>query len=128
MQLAGRPVETDLSPADWVAEVVAGAAPDTVAGLLPAVFAGYARLPHPAVRYAGDEDVPVRWAEVAAHNGRRAHPRMQWPAITGSWDYVGEDNQTPLWDDAPAEGHLPVELAGRLVALLAAHTATPGDC
>jgi hypothetical protein len=128
VQLAGRPVETDVSAGGWIAGSLASAEPHTVAALVPPVFPAYARLPHPAIRYAGDDDVPVSWARVAAHNGRRAHRLMQWPSITGSWDYVAEDDQPELWNDSPAEGHLPGELAGRLVQLLAAHTGTPEDC
>ena len=84
MQLAGRPVETDLSPAAWIVRAVAAAAPHTVAALLPAVFPAYARVLHPAVAYAGDDDVEVTWAAVAAFNGTVAHRRMQWPAVTGA--------------------------------------------
>jgi hypothetical protein len=128
VQLAGRPVETDLSPAVWVADALAGARPGTVAAHVPAVFEAVARVFHPAVRYAGDDDVDVPWAEVAAANGTVAHPLMEWTSITGSTDFLGEDNQTPLWDDAPAMGHLPEHLAERLVAVLRRHTRTPQDC
>jgi hypothetical protein len=127
VQLAGRPVETDVSPGSWIAAALAPAQPHTVAALVPPVFAAYARLPHPAIRYAGDDDVAVTWAEVAVRNGRTAHRLMQWPAVTGSWDYVAEDDQPGLWNDSPAEGHLPVELAERLVEVLADHTSTPGE-
>ncbi|SDN37770.1 hypothetical protein SAMN05660642_04696 [Geodermatophilus siccatus] len=95
---------------------------------MPPVFEAYARVLHPAVRYAGDEDVEVRWDEVAAHNGTTAHRLMQWPAITGSWEYVGEDDQPGLWNDSPAEGHLPASVAAALADLLAPWTATPQEC
>jgi hypothetical protein len=80
------------------------------------------------VRYAGDADVEVPWSEVAAHNGTVAHPLMQWPGITGSWDYLASDSQPPVWDDGPSEGHLPVAVATRLSAVLARHTTAPEDC
>lgn len=83
---------------------------------------------HPAIRYDGDDDVEVPWSAVAALNDRTAHRQMQWPAITGSWDFVGEDDQPELWNDSPAEGHLLAPVAARLAAVLAAHTADPGDC
>jgi hypothetical protein len=128
VRLAGRPVETDLAPAAWVARALRDQRPGTVAALVPPVFEAYARVFHPAVRYAGDEDVDVPWAEVAAANGTTPHPLMAWTALTGSPDFLGEDNQTPLWDDHPALGHLPEQVAAALVAVLRRHTATPHDC
>jgi hypothetical protein len=117
--IAGRPVEDDASAAAWIS---------TSGWLVPTVFAAYARVLHPAIRYDGDDDVEVSWAEVADANGTVAHPLMQWPAITGGWEFVHEDDQSPLWDDSPAEGHLPVAVASRLVAVLRGHTSTPDDC
>jgi hypothetical protein len=76
------------------------------------------------VRYAGDDDVEVTWAEVAAHNGTTAHPLMQWHAITRG----PVDCQPPVWDDGPSEGHLPAPVAARMSAVLARHTGTPDDC
>ena len=119
MLIAGRPVETDASASAWLAPVD---------WLLPAGFAAYARVLHPAVRYAGDDDVDVSWAEVAEANATVAHPLVQWPAITGGWEFVHEDDQSPLWDDSPAEGHLPVSVATPLTAVLRRHTTTPDDC
>jgi hypothetical protein len=116
---AGRPVETDVSAAAWI---------PASGWLLPTVFAAYARVLHPAIRYVGNDDVEVSWAEVAEENASLAHPLMQWPAITGGWEFVHEDDQSPLWDDSPAEGHLPATVAERLAALLRRHTATPDDC
>lgn len=127
MPFAGRPVEADVSAGSWLAAALVGP-PGRVAALLPASFPAFARVFHPAVRYAGDADEDVSWAEVAAANGRTAHPAMSWVSITGSWDYVGEDDQPGLWNGAPAEGHLPVSVAERLVAVLRRHTSTPGDC
>jgi hypothetical protein len=119
VELAGRPVETDLSAAAWI---------PASGWLVPTVFPAYARVLHPAVRYDGDDDLEVSWAEVADANATVVHPLMQWPAITGGWEFVHEDDQSPLWDDSPAEGHLPVSVAVRLVDVLRRHTATPDDC
>jgi hypothetical protein len=128
VQLGGLPVETDVSSGIWISSARRRGAPGTVGALVPAVFEAYARVFHPAVRYAGDDDVEVSWAEVAAHNGTVAHPLMQWVPLTGSWDYLGADSQPPVWDDAPSEGHLPVAAAARLAAVLGRHTGTPADC
>src|SRR4051794_16016954 len=119
-------VETGDSPGAWV--VAALRRDRTVASLVPPVFEAYARVLHPAVRYAGDDDVDVRWDEVAAYNDTTAHRLMQWPAITGSWEYVGEDDQPALWNDSPAEGHLPAHVAAALAGLLASWTTTPQEC
>ncbi len=126
MLLGGLPVVSDVSVGSWIVEALGR--PGTVAGVVPPVFPAYARVFHPAARYVGDVDVDVTWAEVAAVNGTVAHPLMQWPAITGGWEYLSEDSQPPTWDGAPAEGHLPVTVAARLVDVLARHTTTPDDC
>jgi hypothetical protein len=122
----GRIPEQDVSPGDWIAASVHRSLRD-VGSLVPPTFPAFARVLHPAVRYAGDDDVDVTWAAVAAHNGTVAHPLMQWVAVTGSWEYVDQDSQPPVWDRAPDEGHLPVATAQRLAAVLTAHTATPDD-
>jgi hypothetical protein len=128
VQLGGLPIETDVSSAVWVSSGRRRGAPGTVGALVPAVFEAYARVLHPAVRYAGDDDVEVPWSEVAAHNGTVVHPLVQWVPLTGSWEYRSGDSQPPVWDDAPSEGHLPVPVAARLAAVLRRHTATPDDC
>lgn len=128
MELGGLPVENDISRGVWISAGRRHGEPGTVASLVPAGFEACARVFHPAVRYAGDDDVEVSWAEVAAHNGTRPHPLMQWHTITGSWDAQPAEDQAPVWDDGPAEGHLPVGLAARLAEVLARHTTTPRDC
>src|SRR3954467_14756014 len=121
----------------WIAEALHPFAEHRVSSLVPPVFDAYARVFHPAVRYPDDElfgidpdepDVDVTWAEVAAFNGRTAHPAMEWTSITGSWEFRGSEDQPGLWNDAPAEGHLPVSVAARLAAVLRRFTSTPEDC
>lgn len=124
-------------PHAWIAEALPPSSDTRVASLVPPVFDAYARVFHPAVRYPDDElfgidseepDVDVTWAEVAAHNGRTAHPAMAWAAITGSTDFLGSDDQPGLWNDSPAVGHLPATVATRLAGVLARHTTTPAEC
>ena len=121
----------------WIAEALRPFSDHCVGSLVPPVFEAYARVFHPAVRYpdewdlvpgTDDPDEDVTWADVAAFNGRTAHPAMEWASITGSWEFRGNDDQPGLWNDAPAEGHLPVSVAERLVGVLARHTTTPDDC
>jgi hypothetical protein len=128
VELGGLTVETDVSTGVWVSSARRRGEPGTVGALVPSVFAAYARVFHPAVRYVGDDDVEVPWAEVAAHNGTVAHPLMQWPALTGGWGYMSSDNQPAVWDGVPSDGHLPAPVAERLAAVLTRHTGTPEDC
>jgi hypothetical protein len=124
-------------PHAWITEALLPASGARVGSLVPPVFEAYARVFHPAVRYPDDElfgidsdepDADVTWAEVAAFNGRTAHPAMDWASITGSWEYVQDEDQPGLWNDSPARGHLPVSVAAPLAAVLARHTMTPADC
>jgi hypothetical protein len=124
LQLGGLLVEDDVSRGVWVSSARRRGEAGTVSALVPAVFEAYARILHPAIRYDGDDDVEVSWSEVAAHNGTTAHPHVQWVAVTRG----PVESQPPVWDDGPSEGHLPVAVAARLVAVLARHTATPDDC
>jgi hypothetical protein len=126
VQFAGRPVEDDVSPGRWIAEAVRDDA--TVGALVPPVFEAYARVFHPAARYVGDDDVDVSWAEVAAANATVAHPAMEWGSITGLLEFFDAADQSPLWDGAPARGHLPEHVARLVAAVLRGHTATPDDC
>ena len=128
MQFAGRSVALDTTAGDWLAEALHRAPLDTVGSLVPAGFAAMARVFHPAVRYVGDDDVEVPWASVAAANGTKVHPLMQWGSVTGSMDYFENDDQAPLWHGAPARGHLPVPVAERMVPVLSRHTTTPDVC
>jgi hypothetical protein len=124
VQLGGLPVEDDVSRGVWISSARRRGEPGTVSALVPAVFEAYARILHPAIRYDGDDDIEVSWAEVAAHNGTSVDAGAQWDAITRG----PVDSQPPVWDDGPSEGHLPVAVAGRLVDVLGRHTATPGTC
>jgi hypothetical protein len=128
VHLAGRPVESDPSAGEWIVRAVGVRPPGTVGSLVPPVFAAYARVLHPAYRYEDDDDVEVPWGEVADFNRTTAHALMQWPSITGSWDFVRDDDQPELWNRAPDEGHSPAALAARLAGVLTGQTTTPGDC
>jgi len=124
VQLGGLPVEDDVSCGVWISSARRRGERGTVSALVPAVFEAYARILHPAIRYDGDDDIEVSWADVAAHNGTSVDAGAQWDAIT----HGPVDSQPPVWDDGPSEGHLPVAVAGRLVDVLRGHTATPGTC
>ncbi|MBN1095766.1 hypothetical protein JKP76_06830 [Blastococcus sp. TML/C7B] len=127
MELGGLPVETDVWHGVWISVARRLGTPGTVSALLPA-FEAHARVFHPAIRYDGDDDVEVSWAEIAGHTGTRAHRLMQWHTVTGSWGAQPSELLAAVWDDGPAEGHLPVPVAARLADVLARHTTTPRDC
>jgi len=124
VHLGGLPIEPDVSTGVWLSSARRRGEPGTVGALVPAVFEAYARVLHPAIRYAGDDDIEVPWAEVAAHNGTAVEPLAQWVALTRG----PVDSQPPVWDDGPSEGHLPVPVADRLVEVLSRHTAVPAEC
>jgi hypothetical protein len=126
VELARRPVPVPAASVEWINTALRR--DSSIGSLVPPVFEAYARVFHPAARYLGDDDVDVRWAEVAEANGRVAHPAMEWGSITGSLEFFDEGDQSPTWNAAPARGHLPGHVAARLVEVLRAHTTTPDDC
>jgi hypothetical protein len=116
----------DPAPAAWIVDSLTTFA-ESVLSLVPAGFDAYVRVFHPAYRREGEEIVPVRWAEIAAANGKQAHPAMQLPALTANYRF--EENAQPgVFDHPPLEGSLPRELAERLPGTLSRHTTTPGRC
>jgi hypothetical protein len=118
----------DVSSADWIVGSVRNFEYD-VGSLLPVTFESYARVLHPAARVSAVGDpVDVRWADVAAANGRVAHAAMEWVAITGDWRFMNEDAQPGIWDRAPSIGSLPSHQAASLADLLDRFTGTPSEC
>lgn len=130
----------DASAADWVIAGLRGFA-ESVLSVVPAGFAAYARIFHPAARLPPippsrvideSEIQSVPWQEVAAANGRTAHRTMQWDCLVGAWEGVpGRQpltEQPGIWDEEPQTGSLPRHLASDLAELLARYTTTPGEC
>jgi hypothetical protein len=117
----------DARPAEWVLAGLRGFA-QSVLSLVPAGFARYVRLFHPAYRTVGEGSarrlLPVRWSEIAAENGSRAHAGMQLAALTGS-HASREAGQTGVFDVPPADGSLPPAAAAAVARVLARHTRTP---
>ncbi|MDE3069283.1 MAG: hypothetical protein KGJ43_00965, partial [Acidobacteriota bacterium] len=95
----------------------------TVGSIVPPVFDSYVRVFHPAGRASGDDEVDVRWAEVAAANGRVMHPAAEWGSLVGSWHLGYRNYPTELFSSEPETGQLPAAVARRLVAVLSEHTA-----
>ena len=120
----------DVAPAAWVARRLVPCGPgDPVARAgrtMPAGFAAYARVFHPAYVHDPDGARPVRWAAVAARHGRAVHPLMQFHRIAG----IPEANiyQQPPWGSPPERGSLPAAEGAALARTLRPFTATPGRC
>lgn len=78
---------------------------------------------------AGEDQREVRWSEVAAANGRVAHPAMEWASITGAFGYPNSnDSQPDIWHQRPAIETLPQHMVRDLAATLSGHTRTPDRC
>ena len=101
-----------------------------VGSIVPACFASYARAFHPAslVLNASRDVKTVRWADVAAANGRQMHPAAEWGSLTGSLEYIYNGPQPGIWTDPPGLGSPPLEVAKRLVAVLSRPTRTVDHC
>jgi hypothetical protein len=136
---------SDVSPADWVVAGVRNFEYD-VGSLVPTGFAAYARVFHPTYLTVmtpneageGAQQVglgadarwlrEVSWAEVAAANGRIAHPAMEWIAITGSWRFLDADTQPGVWDYPPCQSSLPPRQQSRIATVAAPHTTASEVC
>ncbi|CAL9282762.1 hypothetical protein [Streptomyces sp. SudanB182_2057] len=118
----------DLSPADWLTEHGPGQGEfGTVAAIAAPGFAAYARILHPARL----DERPVRWSTVAAAHGTRVTPGSRWHEVIGAdQDCLDStDHGRPgVWDEPPAEGPTPPEVAEALLPVLARHTGTPERC
>lgn len=143
-------VVDDVDAGDWIVKSTHDWG--LVRALVPEAFQAYARVFHPAYRWVENPEeagplaptaarlipgtnraVPlygreVRWAEVAAANGRVAHPAMEWESITGERRFRLTGEQPGLWDQNPKLGTLPLRHTERLCELLASHTRTPELC
>jgi hypothetical protein len=125
--VTARTPAADATPADWVVAGLRGFA-ESVHSVVPFGFPAYLRVFHPAYRGDWDHPTPVRWAEIAALNGTRAHPGMQLDVLTGEPDHRSNEPQPGVFDFRPRDGTLPPELVGPLARALASHTTTPERC
>ena len=114
----------DASPADWIVASVTTFG-ESVLSIVPAGFAAYVRVFHPAYRGPPAGQQPVRWAEIAALNGRIAHAGMQLGALT---TVRRHDGQPGVFDVAPEVGSAPPHVLNALLPVLRQHTTTPSRC
>jgi len=116
---------TDVASAQWVFDHLHPFAQD-VGSIIPSGFESYARLFHPASKHDRDTERAVSWRDIAAANGRIAHPEMQFGHISGVWRHPSP--QPHLWTREPRQGSLPAELGRALSGVLAPYTSTPDRC
>jgi hypothetical protein len=115
----------DARAAGWLSSGIRGFA-ESVLSVVPDGFPAYVRAFHPAHRVEGRKRIPVHWTEIAAATGKVAHAAMQLPTFTESGS---EYAVLPgVFDDAPAVGSLPTDVAAALVGVLGRHTTTPAHC
>lgn len=118
----------DLGPADWLTGRFPGHGDfGTVAGVAAPGFAAYARVLHPAS--LGER--PVEWSAVGAAHGRAVGPGTRWYELIGAdvdYQNAAEYGLPGVWDEHPAEGPTPPEVADALIPVLARHTRTSERC
>ncbi len=120
-----RPPRAAVDPgaALWIAPRLSGQF-GAVTRTVPAGFAAYARIFHPADPGAA---VHRRWSEVAAANGRIMHQLAQYARI--STPAPGRTEPAPLAGiQAPATGDLEPACLRSVCEILARHTPAPAQC
>ena len=120
----------DVSAADWIVEALQTFG-ESVLSLVPAGFAAYVRVFHPAWQLDDDgyPTISVPWADVARANGTRANPAMQFRTVMSAPTFEHNiDPQPGVFDAAPQSGSLPADAVDALVRVLAQHTTTPELC
>jgi hypothetical protein len=115
---------TDVGAGAWIAPRLCGFG-GRVCCVVPAGFAGYARVLHPP----SDEHAGLAsWAQVCELTGRVAHPLMQWHAISTALQAGPQEGASRWPGSAPAVGNLPPAVLDDVLEVLAGHTLDPGDC
>lgn len=95
----------------------------SVGAIVPTGFDAYARVFHPAYRWADGRQEPVRWAEIARGAGMELHVVIRWDEIAPPPGQEPPERLSP-----PQEGQFPTEEAEAVVQVLRRHTAAPDRC
>jgi hypothetical protein len=113
---------SDVAEGDWIVERLHPFAQD-VGSLMPDGFAAYARVLHPLdpANYGVS-----RWGDLAARNGRIAHPMMQLHRIGCRAGYPAPD--THQRGEGVEWGSLPGEELEALASVLARHSSPSAVC
>jgi hypothetical protein len=117
---------SDVNQADWIGPRLASWEGDYTATIVvPAGFAAYARVLHPAgIPNRGER--PVRWADVAAWSGMPLRQDAQFHSI--ALPPTAPSGPPPYDSQGPREGSLYEPDAEVLAGILRDWTATPEDC
>jgi hypothetical protein len=115
----------DVHQADWIGPRLTPCEDGyPAAAVVPAGFAAYARVLHPAGT-GGNQDRPVRWAEVAAWSGLPLRPDAQFHSVALP---PTDPGGPPPYRHDPWEGGLDEPDAAVLTGIVRDWTATPEDC
>jgi hypothetical protein len=115
----------DVHQADWIGPRLTPWDESYAAtAVVPAGFAAYARVLHPAGTDDGDR--PVRWAEVAAWSGLPLRPDAEFHSV--ALPPVDPGGPPPYHGRSPRDGSLEVADAEVLAGIVREWTATPEDC
>ncbi len=110
----------DAGEVEWMTERLAHFWNRPLAAIAPVGFPAYGRLFHPAHAANG---TPVRWADVAAHNGVALLATSDFSYIAMPQRILGDGE---AWDgDPPEPGTLESKQAEHLVDVLKSYTTTP---
>lgn len=124
MSFEGLEPVTDVSAGAWIAPRLCGFG-GRVCCIVPAGFAGYARVLHPPADERGE---PASWAQVCELTGRVAHPLMQWHTISTA-PPAGSPTGASCWPGSdPEVGNLPPAVLADVLEVFAGFTVDPGDC
>ena len=96
-----------------------------VGSIVPDGFEAYARVFHPPFKHTADGKVEVRWAEIAAANGRSVEEELM--LFDSDPTQLGASGER-LWDEQSHSGSLSLKIAERLVSALSDHTKRPEKC
>ncbi len=107
---------------EWVQHGIGPFGAFQVASLVPAGFAAYARVLHPAWGRDGES---VRWEAVARWSGRRMHSLAEFDRIAVPSDSA--PRTTAPYVQPPDLGRAPLFVLDALCVHLSAHTRTPRD-
>jgi len=108
---------SDVGQADWIRARLSPFDSGVVTSVVPGGFEAYARVLHPAGRDEGEEQVPVRWSDIASWSGLPLLPHSQFP------DIALPEHLPPgpaPFDAGPQEGTLATPDATALADILAA--------
>ncbi len=114
----------DLSVGGWIAPRLCGFG-GRVCCIVPAGFAGYVRVLHPA---ADQQGAQASWARVCEQTGRVAHPLMQWQAISTAPRTGGQTRASSWPGRAPEVGNAPPAVLAAMLEVLAGFTVDPAGC